>query len=369
MMSRLKSVCLCTVLAAVCGCDKKSDPAPSKGAGSSAAQGKFVVGTDARPIEALAAEDVIVAVNGVALKRKDYDALLLSIEQMYRAYNPKLRMADLETQRLKRAKTLVSEFITKQVLVQEARRRGVKATPEDRAGLQEVLQKLAKKEGMTVDELAKSDNPTVRIVREGVEDQALILALRQAEFGDRLKVTEADLQAARERIKRYNEMCEQTNVMVKARAQRICERLRNGEDFAKVAQETSEVKGDTKGVWGTFVRGEIEDALVRNAAFTVPVGGIAGPFDTSDGMIIIKVLERSGVDSPVATDGAAVTLGRVLLLLGETQKVLDDKTLRSELERVRLLKLQRPWLAELQSQARVEFPHGTNFWKKAKNRQ
>ena len=366
-MMRLKVICLCAALSAVSGCHKKENPAPEKGAGKSSGQGSLVVAAEKRLIEELAAEDTIVAVNGIAFKRKDYDATLRSIEEMYRVVNPNIRPDELTVHRQQRAASLVSEFITRQLLVQEAKKRGLKAAPESRAGLNGVLEKLAKKEGLPVAELSKSSNPTVKIVCDGIEDQALILTLRQAEFGDKLKVTDADLQAARERLVRYNEMCEQTNALVKARAAAIVERLRKGEDFTQVAKETSEYKGDTNGVWGTFSRAEIHDVLVRNAAFTLPVGAVSEPFDTQDGMAIIKVIERSGVDSPVAKALPSVTLGRILLLLGETQKIPDDKALRRELEQSRLIQLQRPWLADLQQKAILEFPHGTNLWKKAKN--
>lgn len=365
-MSCIRYVASCIAVLALCGCDQKSKPAPQKGAGSDVSQGRLVVGKDDRPIEKLMADEVIVAVNGVPLKRKDYDLLLQSIDYMHRLLNPKQSMLDLETHRQQRARSLVREFMTKEVLVQEARRRGLKADPEIRASLRSVLEKVAQKEGLTLEALPKSENPLVRIVCEGVEDQALIASLRQAEFGDKLKVTDADVQAYRERLKRYNEMCEATNQLVKARAAKICERLRKGEDFTQVAAATSEYKDDANNVWGTFARGEIEDARVRNAAFTLPVGAASEPFETQDGMVIIKVLEREGSLGPVAAGEPTVKLGRILLLLGEEAKIPDDRVLRSRLEQERLKKLQSPWLAELQQKALVEFPHGTNLWKKVK---
>ena len=104
---------------------------------------------------------------------------------------------------------------------------------------------------------------------------------------------------------------------------------------------------------------------MRHAAFTLPVGAISEPFDTEEGLVIIKVLARTGIDSPVAKQTAVVKLGRIVLLLWEFKTVPDDETLRKELERRRLEELQRDWIKGLREQARIEYPNGTNFWKKA----
>jgi len=354
------------------GCAKKTPLASEKEARDAGGFGSLVVGKDERAIAELKADDVIVAVNGAKFTRRMYDALIRSIEEAYRLNNPKADPLAVEMYRQRREKSLVSEFLTKQTLLAEAHRMGLSTSAENRASVFASLEPFAKKKGMTVDELGKSSDPADTLVYEGAKDQALILTLRQAVFGDKLKVTEADRAAALERIKNFNEMSEKTNALVKARAEAICDRLRGGEDFFKVARETTEEKpseeGIDVGVWGTFVRDDIEDAAVQRAAFVEPVGSFAGPFDTREGMVIIKVLERKGIDSLMATEEATVKLGRIILRMAETAEVPDGKTLNVQLEKDRLQSLQRPWLAELQKKVRVEYPHGTNLFKKAKSR-
>ena len=138
--------------------------------------------------------------------------------------------------------------------------------------------------------------------------------------------------------------------------------LRGGCEWVNEYQDGD---GGGGGYWGEFVRGEIDDAAVRSAAFTLPVGAVSDPIDTEEGLVIIKVIERKGVDSPIAKASATVKLGRIVLRLGESKTLADEATLRKELERNRLEQMQSGWFASLRQQARIEYPNGTNFWKKA----
>jgi len=76
----------------------------------------------------------------------------------------------------------------------------------------------------------------------------------------------------------------------KARAEEILERLKKGEDFAKVAEQYSEdpksrVKG---GDLGYLPRGKMPKSL-ENAAFTLKPGELSGVIETDFGFHILKV--------------------------------------------------------------------------------
>lgn len=345
---------LALALLAFSGCGKRE---------ASAAGGGVIVGRNAKAIVNMAPAETIVAVNGRKLTRKEYDTLLDSMAQTYRVTHPGAREVDVKSYRRFLERKVVSEFMTKQVLLQEAQRRGLKPSADELARLEKLLEARAKKEGKTLEQFERDAPEKVRTLRDGIREQALVAALREAEFGDRLKITEADLQAGRDRISKFNAMGEQTNVWVKARGAALCERLRTGEAFADVAAQESEVDEESgPGIWGEFSREEINDPNVARAAFTLPVGAVSEPFDTEEGLVIIKVLERKGLDSPVARNRATVKLGRILLRLVELRTMPGDAELRKELERNRLETLQKEWLKALQMKARIEFPQGTNLW-------
>ena len=352
---------LCCFLLGVAGCrDKKNGAATSN-----STPGVFV-GPNEKNFEEMLPDDVLVSVNGASLKRRDCDAMLTRMERTYQVSNPNVNARLSSSYRQSKARTVVPEFITKQLLVQEARRRNVVATPENRDKVDALLDKRAKWENKRPEEFLRSlPEQDAAAIRADLEQQALIFTLRENQFGERLTITEAEMQAARDRIAGYNRRGEATNALVMARGAAICERIRKGEDFLAVAEEVTEDEEFKNGVWGEFGRGEIENAQIRHAAFTLPVGAVSDPFDTEEGLVIIKVLERTGIDSLAAKEAAVVKLGRIVLLMVEFKTVPDDERLRKELERKRLEELQIDWIKGLREQARIEYPNGTNFWKKA----
>lgn len=350
------------VLGSGCG---KSEKTSGKGTG-------IIVGASSKTIAEMAPADVIVSVDGVPLTKRAHEEILDRMEATFRAANAKGSIAELKSFRSMKERTLVDEFVVKEVLLQEARRRGLKASAEDVAAVGEALGRRAKLEGKTPEKYLQSMEPaSADRIRRELAEQALIRALRRAQFGDRLQITDADLQETRARIARYNQMCEATNALVKARAESVCARLKSGEDFAAVSREVSEDRktAEKGGLWGDFSRAEIEDKALREAAFSLPVGAVSEPFDTEEGLVIIKVLGRSGNDSLAAASSATVKLGRIFLQLGEFRQAPDDSQLRKELEVRRLEELQRDFIPALIAKSRVEFPNGrTNLLAKAKSR-
>ncbi len=347
----------------VAGCRKNggtdAPPEPSKGD-----PGVFI-GEGLRTIEELAPEDVIVSVNGHTLTRQNFEDSLDRSTDTYRLANPRSTGYEVKNYRNIKEKRFIGEFVTKQMLLAEAERRGLSPKPEYVSQVEALLEKRAKNEGKSTEAFLRSLGPAADEIRQDVTNQALILTVRDDQFGDGLKITDADIQAARERVERYNQMCDATNALVIARGQEICRRLKAGEDFGKLADAFTEESGVAHGFWGEFVRGEIDDAKVQHAAFTLPVGAVSDPIDTDEGLVIIKVLDRQGVDSPAATQQLVVKLGRILLQLGESRNLPDDQKLKQELEQARLAELQGEWFKELKAKVRIEYPNGTNFWRKA----
>lgn len=359
---------VCSALLLVTACGKATAPDKGEVADASVtnATARVSVGPSEKTFDEMLPEDVVIAVNGVGLTRQECDAILNRMEQTYKASRPNASPAEVRNYRNRRAWRLADEFRVKQLLLQEAKRRNLTPSPASKARMEKVLANRAALEKMTPDAYLRSLDPQdAEAVRADLDEQALILTLREDQFGDRVKITDADIQKARDGIIEYNRRGEATNALVKARGDAICERLRKGEDFAKVADEVSEYQEEEGGYWGEFARGEIDDPAVRHAAFTLPIGAVSDPFDTDEGLFIIKVLDRTGVDAIGATQEATVKLGRILLRLVEIEPMMDDKTLRREVEKKRLRELQGDWLRDLNRQAHLEFPNGTNLWKKA----
>ncbi len=79
-------------------------------------------------------------------------------------------------------------------------------------------------------------------------------------------------------------------------------RLRNGEDFAQLAQQYSldKLTGVNGGDLGWFMQEELLEPELAKVAFQLKPGQIAGPVQTSLGYHIIQTLERA--DRPIEPD-------------------------------------------------------------------
>jgi peptidyl-prolyl cis-trans isomerase C len=80
-------------------------------------------------------------------------------------------------------------------------------------------------------------------------------------------------------------------VATEAEAEEIEKRLKNGEDFAKLANEVSQDTNANGGDLGFFTRGQMLKPF-EDAAFALKVGEISKPVKTQFGWHIIKVEER-----------------------------------------------------------------------------
>lgn len=85
---------------------------------------------------------------------------------------------------------------------------------------------------------------------------------------------------------------EQAEAQARAEAQRVLQRLRTGEDFARVARELSRgPSADEGGELGWLKRGTIHRTL-EDAAFALKTGEISGLVEAGPGIHILKVEER-----------------------------------------------------------------------------
>ncbi|HXG79833.1 MAG TPA: peptidylprolyl isomerase [Methyloceanibacter sp.] len=182
-------------------------------------------------------------------------------------------------------------------------------------------------------------------------------ALRDAFFD--AKITEAVTEAEAKKIfdEKIAEMKPEQEIHARhilvdteAEAKEVAERLKKGEDFAKLANEKSKDPGAAGGDLGFFTRGQMLKPF-EDAAFALEVGEISAPVQTQFGWHIIKVEEKR--DQPLPTfdqvkDAIVAQLvqqkaqqvvtglrdaAKIEVLDPELKKALDDaaKTLPGEL--------------------------------------
>lgn len=368
-ISWVSMAALVAVLTIVGGCkDKKDSETVRQGAISLyPSEPGVYVGSQSKSIAEMQPDDVIVSVNGRTLTRSEYDLMLASVAQLHRANNPGSNPQQLASRAAYRAKRMVREFITKEMLLQEAERQGVEATPAHWQEAGRALEKIAAEKNVEIDQLADAAESELRLAYQVARENARILALRQQHFGASLQVTPEDIAGAKKRIAEYNRICAVTNQLVLSRAKVIVERIRGGEDFFAVALDATEDEEYPDGQWGELTRFDFDEPEVEKEAFVLEVGKVSDPIMTDDGVVIIKVLERKGIDTPVALEEPTVTLGRILLMIGHPIEGKTDEILHHEIGQERLRQLQTPWFQEMRKKTRLEYPNGTNFFPKVKS--
>jgi hypothetical protein len=322
-------------------------------------------------IEEMTPADVIVSVNGVTLTRENYDDAMAVKETLYVLARPGTTKQELSMSRPYWGRAVLQEFLARQVILQDALAKKHKTSVE--------ALRVTRSEMSTVMKINEQDleRKFTELGRVGqslkalMEENALIRSFRDSEHGDALRVSSSDVESRIKAIKAYHERAEATNQLVMAKGRTLYEQLKKGDDFLKLAALHSEASDKPIGQWGTFLKGELEHAKLREAAFTLPVGAVSEPIDTEEGLVIIKVIERKeeAIGPAVAPGPATVTLGRIVLRMAEGgtgAKLPTREDVEKALANEKVKALQQNWLPALVSKSSIAYPNGTNLWLNAK---
>jgi len=340
------------VLLAAAGCGKK------KPAG-------IIVAEKQRAMSELAPNDVVVSVNGEALTKKDYEAQVALYMALFAYATPNAQKQKLDAFRRTREPKTVLEFVNTQLALQEARRLKISASPDDVKKAEEAIVSGYTKGRKTPDDFYRALGAHTERFKRQVKTDLLVKETRKALYADRIAVSESDIDGIEKKITDWNAVYLLSNQVVVARGEEIVRQLRAGADFAETAKAVSQHQPEDGVLWGEFARSEIADAKLADLAFRLPVGSVSDPVDTEEGLVIIKVLERTDgaqVESAIALNVATVKLARILLLMYNAAEELTRPQIREALEKDRLSKVQQEWMLKLWQSARVEYPNGTNFW-------
>lgn len=191
---------------------------------------------------------------------------------------------------------ILSQLIVGEVLEQWADELGVTATDE------EVEAERAK----LVEQLGGQEAFDAQVEQSGLSPEALTEEIRKivlqgelsAEVAGDAEVTDEDIAAFYQEnaAARFGAKARARHILVKseADAKRILNEIRNGGDFAKIAEAESTDKGSgaNGGDLGEFPQGQMVPAFDQ-AVFGAEAGDLVGPVKTDFGYHIIEVLEKT----------------------------------------------------------------------------
>lgn len=219
------------------------------------------------------------------------------------------------------ARQVLERLVAEKAQLQVARDNGVKI--ED-ALVDQAEQQVARNNQLAVPELRRrieAQGMSVKQFRDDLKDQLLLQRLRDREFESKGRVTELELdQYIAEQKAAANDpnnvelnlghllvavpenASEAQVAQLHAKAEKLLERARAGEDFGKLGQEFPD--GRPFGATGTPVGLRPVDRLPPlfvQAVQNVPEGGVSGILRSAAGFHVVKVFERHHGGLPGAT--------------------------------------------------------------------
>jgi peptidyl-prolyl cis-trans isomerase SurA len=220
---------------------------------------------------------------------------------------------------------MLERLIGERAQVQLARENGIKI---EEAALNAAVLNVARQNQMGVDELRtrlQAEGVSFNQFRDGLRDEMLLTRVREREVEGRLTVSESEL----DQFVREQQGSEGAPVLeialaqilvavpenatpaqlqaLQTRAQRAAQRVRGGEDFAKVAREMSEAPDSAAGGMMGLRAVDRYPSLFVEATSALSKGGIAGPVRSGAGFHVLQLVEKkqSGASNITITQSRA----------------------------------------------------------------
>lgn len=240
------------------------------------------------------------------------------------------------------ARQVLERLISEKAQLQLARELGIRI---DEAVVDQAEQSVARQNQVDLPELRRrlaADGLTPAQFREELRNQLLLTRLRERELESRVKVSDFDVDQYLREQQAGNDISAQEinlgHILVavpenandaqiageRAKAQRVLVRARAGEDFAKLAAETSDAPdAATNGGLIGLRSADRYPPLFVEAIQNLPVGGVSDIVRSGAGFHVLKVIEKrkGGLTGTVAQSRARHILLRPGPQLSETAAV------------------------------------------------
>ncbi|MES3002839.1 MAG: peptidylprolyl isomerase [Pseudomonadota bacterium] len=209
------------------------------------------------------------------------------------------------------ARQVLERLISEKAQLQLARENGIKA---EEAAVNLAEQNVARQNRIDVPELRKrlaADGIPLSQFRDDLRDQLLLTRLRERELESRVRVNEREIDEFIRNQKNSNDPAsmeinlahilvavpenanDQQVAQLRDRAQRVLQRARAGEDFAKLAVEFSDAPGaSTNGGVVGMRTGDRYPPIFFDAVKSLPEGGISDLVRSGAGFHVIKMVEK-----------------------------------------------------------------------------
>jgi len=250
---------------------------------------------------------VVLTIDGTAIMENDVREMMISRygRQLQQMPPEQLAMVQQQMQQM-----ILTDLISKTLLLNAAEKEGYKATDEDVAKeIEEISKRIP--EGQSFEEFAKSAGVDIKRIKEQIADDTKIRKLidvvtKDVEKPGEEKVkkyydehpdefSQKEMVAASHILLSTQEAADETAIAaVKAEADKLKEQLgkEDGKTFEELATAHSDCPSKAQGgSLGEFGRGQMVPEFEK-AAFTQKIGEVGAPIKTQFGYHLIKVTDK-----------------------------------------------------------------------------
>ena len=304
-------------------------------------------------------EDVLVSVDG-----KDYTKAMLEEElainrKLMRVVNPNTSM-DKISRREAQVRSIANErFIEREVLLAEARHRGLSVSEAEFADIkQRFVKTLAGRAGkLTYDDvLAKLTPEEGKSLTETLKGDMLFQKIHTV-LSDETKVTTASADADRiyGNYLKYRESAKAQEAQIFRQATNIWKRVVAGDDFAEIGSAVANAHIKFEADWGTFDLEELKgDVALCKALVNMSAGDVTPPVLADNGLVIVKLLD---VVKPSFEEGSVHPQYHLSSIFFELPEALDEvserKAFMAKFDEEMSLRALKARIEELRAQHKI----------------
>ena len=316
--------------------------------------------------ETLKPEDVLVAVNGYTLTKSDFNEQIgRDVQFLLRRKNAN-EMA-VEEQITQRKPTYIENFVTKRLLIDDAKRRQVMGLTNVFKIARNFVRANAKARGRTLEKFEKSYPGNITNMYYEVAERVWIDTLIATNIPLKCAVDAILVSNMQASVEADNQMTSATNELKRLELANLKKRILEGKITLAAAANQYSADADEgvgkDGFWGEFERNELTDKPLRAKVFNLKLGEISDPIEVEEGYHLVKVLK---IRPPEKNDKGRVIQPEIRTLAHiyfEKEPLLirqDDRAMANDLTRQLQLQAIEAYVENLKTngQNRVEWPHG-----------
>ena len=358
MLKRFAIVCCGAILLAGCGKENAASrewaPRMANPTLCSVPTGKDLF------VDEMSPDDVIVAINGVPLTKRELDIRLQRYKFML-SRNPNMNGKERAARYEMYGKNLIDSFVNEQLFAWEGRKVQILTEEDLRRIVSSNVVLNAKILRLKPDQIDQAVPGGVAALCQSIEDVAWAKAYADKNVVPDAVVDDSVVSNVLAEISRENAQITASNRLVRVKAENVRTEILKGKISFEVAAERYSfdfVGGEEfPGYWGTFRPEDIEDKVLRQKLFSLGVGELSDVIDDEDGYMIVR---------PVKEEGPARVFARILFSHEPLVVLQNPKLLKRDLQNQMFTRGLRKLTAELFEKAQIVYPHGTNFWRSAK---